>query len=162
MLQLEDQFRRKFTYIRLSITNRCNFKCEYCLPHGYKQSLNHKPDLNLFEIHNLVAALVELGIWKIRLTGGEPTVRSDLLEIVNSLVQFREIKQIALTTNGYKLLDNASQYKGAGITNLNVSIDSLYKERFKSITGVDKLDYILDGIERALTLGFKKIKNPLI
>ena len=154
---LQDSFERKFQYIRLSITERCNFRCQYCLPDGYSKTCSDS-DLSLSEINNLVAALVDMGVWKIRLTGGEPTLRRDINEIIQVIKSYQEIKQIALTTNGYKLLDNIGDYHRNGLTNLNVSIDSLNSEQFKTITQVDKLDYILKSLESAQILGIPKIK----
>ena len=154
---LQDNFSRKFQYIRLSITESCNFKCQYCLPNGYKKTCTDS-SLSLNEIHNLIAALVEIGVWKIRLTGGEPTTRSDLTEIMKIIKAYPEIKQLALTTNGYKLAHNVAEYYEAGLTNLNVSIDSFDREQFKAITQVDKLDYIMNSIEMARSIGVAKIK----
>ncbi len=114
--------------------------------------------MSLDEINNLVAALVEMGIWKIRLTGGEPTTRGDITEIIKIISSYPQIKQIALTTNGYKLADNIEAYQTAGLTNLNVSMDSLDRVQFKMITQVDKLDYLLNSIEIASSLGINKIK----
>ena len=91
---LQDNFERKFQYIRLSITERCNFRCQYCLPDGYSKTCSDS-DLSLNEIDNLVAALVDMGVWKIRLTGGEPTLRRDINEIIQVIKSYPEIKQIA-------------------------------------------------------------------
>ena len=154
---LQDNFARKFQYIRLSVTELCNFKCKYCLPDGYKKTCSDSY-LSLNEINNLIAALVEMGVWKIRLTGGEPTTRSDLTQIIKIIKAYPEIKQLALTTNGYKLAHRVEEYYAAGLTNLNVSIDSFDREQFKAITQVDKLDYIFDSIEVARSIGIAKIK----
>lgn len=154
---LQDNFARKFQYIRLSVTERCNFKCQYCLPDGYEKTCKDS-SLSLNEINNLVAALVEMGVWKIRLTGGEPTTRHDIIEIMQIIKAYPQIRQLALTTNGYKLADKVKEYYAAGLTNLNVSIDSLDREQFKTVTRVDKLDYILDSIEVSHQVGIDKIK----
>lgn len=154
---LQDHFARKFQYIRLSVTERCNFKCQYCLPNGYTKTCSDK-SLTLKEINNLVAGLVQMGVWKIRLTGGEPTTRQDLTEIMKVIQAYPQIKQLALTTNGYKLADKVEEYYAAGLTHLNISIDSLNREQFKTITQVDKLDYILKSIELARSIGIAKIK----
>jgi len=154
---LQDNFARKFQYIRLSITERCNFRCQYCLPDGYKKSCD-EGNLSLDEINNLVSALVEMGVWKIRLTGGEPTIRQDITEIIKVVKSYPQIRQIAITTNGYKLADNIETYYLAGLTNLNVSIDSFDREQFKVVTKADKLDYILKSIEIARSIGIAKIK----
>lgn len=154
---LQDSFLRKFQYVRLSVTEQCNFKCEYCLPNGYIKTCDDK-SLSISEIDNLIAALVELGIWKIRLTGGEPTLRGDLPEIIKTIRKYPEIKEVALTTNGYKLERCIEEYYNSGLTNLNVSIDSMLKDQFRHITKVDKLDYIINSIQKAKDLGIKKIK----
>ena len=154
---LQDNFSRKFQYIRLSVTEQCNFKCQYCLPDGYKSTCIDSP-LSLAEIDNLVAALVEMGVWKIRLTGGEPTLRKDLSEIMQIIRTYPQIRELALTTNGYKLGNKIQEYFNAGLTNLNVSIDSLDRQQFKQITQVDKLDYIIKSIEMAKSIGLNKIK----
>lgn len=154
---LQDSFSRQFQYIRLSVTERCNFKCQYCLPNGYQKTCADS-SLSIKEIDNLVNALVEMGVWKIRLTGGEPTLRRDLVEIMQVIKQYPQIKELALTTNGYSLMRYIDEYYAAGLTNLNVSIDSLNRERFKFITQVDKLDYIKQSLELALQIGINKIK----
>jgi cyclic pyranopterin phosphate synthase len=156
-MMLQDHFARKFQYIRLSVTERCNFKCQYCLPNGYKKTCADS-SLSLNEINNLVAGLVQMGVWKIRLTGGEPTTRQDLTEIIKLIHAYPQIKQLALTTNGYKLADKIEEYYAAGLTHLNISIDSLKREQFKAITQVDKLDYLLKSIELARSIGMSQIK----
>ena len=154
---LQDNFARQFSYVRLSLTERCNFKCQYCLPNGY-QECSPEPALNLHEISNLVAGLVELGIWKIRLTGGEPTLRRDLLEIMQLIRSFPQIKTLAITTNAYKLGAHLDEYIAAGLTNLNISMDSLNRERFHQITQVDKLDAIQQTIQQALASNLQQVK----
>lgn len=154
---LQDVYQRKFKYIRLSVTDKCNFRCEYCLPNGYQQT-NCNSSLNLTEIRNLVAALVELGVSKIRLTGGEPTLRRDLVEIISLVREFPEVETIALTTNAYKLKSHLNDYVSAGLTHLNISIDSLNTENFQNITGVDKLDYILSAVDYALESSLQSVK----
>ncbi len=152
-----DQFGRKFPYLRLSVTDMCNFRCEYCLPNGY-QKTNDTSFLAPQEIIHLVAAFAELGVQKVRLTGGEPTVRKDLTQIAGELSQISGITTIALTTNGYNLKEKAQAFYDAGISALNVSVDSLNCEKFHRITGHDKLPHVLEGIAAARTAGFRKIK----
>ncbi|MDQ5921944.1 MAG: 3,8-cyclase MoaA [Pseudomonadota bacterium] len=154
---LQDSFSRQFQYIRISVTERCNFKCQYCLPNGYQRTC---ADDSLFvaEIDNLVAALVDMGVWKIRLTGGEPTLRRDLSEIMQIIRGYPQIRELGITTNGFKLGDKINEYFNAGLTNLNVSVDSMDGEQFKNITQVDKLDYIMDSIKTARSIGVCKIK----
>lgn len=153
---LTDAFQRKFPYLRLSITDACNFRCQYCLPNGYKKSCNNF--LSTDEIERLVRAFVDLGTIKVRLTGGEPTLRKDLEIIASRIKMIPGIQKIAMTTNGYNLKQRAKDYFEAGITALNVSIDSLDREKFHSVTGHDKLFHILKGIEVARNVGFNAVK----
>lgn len=154
---LQDSFARKFSYVRLSLTERCNFKCQYCLPDGYKSCAVENP-LNVDELRNLVTALVGLGIWKIRLTGGEPTLRRDLNDVLNMITQFSAIKTLAITTNAYHLSPNLASYIANGLTNLNVSMDSLNPQRFYEITKVNKLVEIKHSIDLALQSNLKSVK----
>lgn len=162
---LEDRFGRKFSYLRLSVTDACNFRCSYCLPNGYQKPSNQKDDLSVLsvsEIQNLAIAMSELGMWKIRLTGGEPTLRRDLLEIVDVLAQISGIRKIALSTNGYRLKELAQPLLRAGVSSLNISVDSLDSKRFAEMTGYDHLDHILNGIYKALELGFESVKLNVV
>ncbi|HCR86277.1 MAG TPA: GTP 3',8-cyclase MoaA [Alphaproteobacteria bacterium] len=156
MKLFEDKFGRKFPYLRLSVTDVCNFRCEYCLPNGYQKSSSCF--LSTSEIINLLNAFSELGTEKVRLTGGEPTVRKDLTIISKAISTNTNIKTIALTSNGYNLYQKAEEFFDSGINALNVSVDSLNPEKFKKITGQDKLEHILKGIEQARKAGFKKVK----
>lgn len=156
-LPLKDAFDRNFPYLRLSITDICNFRCEYCLPEGYHCS--SKPSfLNKEEIRRLVTAFSELGVWKVRLTGGEPSVRKDFTEIIEQVNNIDGIETLAFTTNGYKLTQNARKWHDAGINALNISIDSLRHDVFHHITGHDRLKDVLTGIEECLEIGYNKIK----
>jgi cyclic pyranopterin phosphate synthase len=155
---LEDGFGRRFSYLRLSITDACNFRCTYCLPHGYQRSKNSESYLSLSEIKNLAKAFAELGMWKIRLTGGEPTLRRDLTEIARQLSGIPQIRKIALSTNGYRLKQTAKELFQSGISALNISVDSLIPEKFHAITGQNLLPDILAGIDAALVAGFPTVK----
>jgi cyclic pyranopterin phosphate synthase len=157
---LVDSYHRRFVYLRLSVTDRCNFRCSYCLPNGYIKPIekNHPAELSVTEIQNLVRGFVELGVRKVRLTGGEPTVRRDLLEIAQAVARTPGIEKVGITTNGTRLKELARPLRQAGVTALNVSVDSLNRETFKQITGMDRLESILDGLEHALTLGFESVK----
>lgn len=158
MNKMSDSFGRSFPYIRLSITDVCNFKCGYCLPNGYFKVENKPGFLNLDEISNLVAAFTELGVSKIRITGGEPTVRKDFFEVLKNIKSEHEISNLVITTNGYKLNEIAEELIGTGINGINISIDSLDRNKFKEITGQDRLPQILEGVNILQNKGFKNIK----
>ena len=155
---MSDSFGRSFPYIRLSITDVCNFKCGYCLPNGYFKVENKPGFLNLSEISNLVAAFTELGVSKIRITGGEPTVRKDFFEVLKNIKSEHKINNLVITTNGYKLNEIAEELIATGINGINISIDSLDRNKFKEITGKDRLPQILEGISILQNKGFKNIK----
>ena len=156
---LEDSFGRKFPYIRLSISDVCNFKCGYCLPDGYKiDKSDNRTFINIEEIGKLTRALSELGVSKIRLTGGEPTVRKDFFEIIKIIKENSGIKKTVITTNGYRLDKIANDIKNSGLDGINISIDSLNAETFKKITGHDRFEEILRGIKNLQKLNFKNIK----
>ena len=156
---LKDSFGRRFPYIRLSISDVCNFKCGYCLPYGYKiNKADNRTFINTQEIGRLAKALSELGVSKIRLTGGEPTIRKDYLEIIKIIKKNSGIKKTVITTNGYKLNKIAKNLKDSGLDGINISIDSLNSKTFKQITGHDRLHEILEGIQELQKLNFKNIK----
>ncbi len=158
---LKDSFGRNFPYLRLSITDVCNFRCSYCLPDGYR--CHGKPAfLDKDEIRRLVDAFAELGVHKIRLTGGEPTVRKDFTEIAHRISNHPAIAQTAFTTNGYRLREYAKEWRDAGLTHINISVDSLDAKRFHTITGHDRLTEILEGVDAAIDAGFKKVKINVV
>ena len=159
MQLLQDSFGRKFPYIRMSMMDVCNFKCGYCLPNGYQvDKSDNRKFLHLDEIKRLVKCFSELGVCKIRITGGEPTVRKDFFEIIKVLKTESKIKKVVITTNGYHLDKKAKLLVNSGLNGINISIDSLDRETFKNITGHDRLPEILNGIENLLNVGFENIK----
>ena len=159
MQLLQDNFGRKFPYIRMSITDVCNFKCGYCLPNGYQVDKgDNRKFLHLDEIKRLAKCFSELGVCKIRITGGEPTVRKDFFDIVKVLKFESGIKKVVITTNGYHLDQKAKQLVDSGLNGINISIDSLDRETFKNITNHDRLPEILQGIKNLQDLGFENIK----
>ena len=154
---LQDAFGRIFPYLRLSLTDVCNFRCQYCLPKGYVCS--SKPNfLSVQEIERLLNAFTSLGVVKVRLTGGEPTIRQDFKEIAKCVSANTSIKQVAFTTNGYQLHQHAHTWRQAGLTHINVSVDSLNANRFKQITGHDRLAEVLKGIDAAVVSGYQSVK----
>lgn len=160
MRHLEDGFGRRFPYLRLSITEACNFRCTYCLPNGYRKRAPHD-FLTVDEIARLVRAFRLLGVHKVRLTGGEPSVRGDLTAIIAEVAE-TGVEKIALTTNGWTLARRVDVWAAAGLTHLNVSIDSLDKESFAAITGHDRLAEILEGVERAMGSGLHTKLNAVL
>ena len=156
---LKDSFGRTFPYIRLSITDVCNFKCGYCLPNGYQvDKSDNRKFLHLDEIKRLSKVFSKLGVQKIRLTGGEPTVRKDFFDIIKILKNEAGIKKVVITTNGYHLDDKAKKLVDSGLNGINISIDSLDRNTFKTITGHDRLPEILRGIQNLQDLNFDNIK----
>jgi GTP 3',8-cyclase len=154
---LEDSLGRRFHYLRLSITELCNFRCNYCLPEGNPCD-TPKDNLSKDEIRTLVAAFAKLGTTKVRITGGEPALRKDLPEIIEICKTTAGIKHVALTTNGFSLKRQIQDFKHAGLDAINVSADSLDPRMFAAITGKDTLDDILEGVDLALACGIKTVK----
>lgn len=157
MTLLEDGFARRFHYLRLSVTDVCNFRCTYCLPDGYRPD-GRKSFLSLDEIRTLTRTFAAMGTHKVRLTGGEPSLRRDLTEIIETVASTPGIRKVALTTNGYRLRERAAEWRRAGLTSLNVSVDSLDARQFHRITGEDKFAEVMAGIDAALAAGFERVK----
>ena len=157
MQHLTDNFNRKFEYLRLSITDECNFKCNYCLPDGY-HSTHKKQFLSENEIKNLINAFAELGTTKVRITGGEPSLRKDFKNIISSISNTVGIEKVATTTNGYSLSKNAQSWFDAGLDAINVSVDSLDAKTFHLIAGKNIFQKVMDGVNASIDAGFKQIK----
>ncbi|GAA0859257.1 GTP 3',8-cyclase MoaA [Aliiglaciecola litoralis] len=156
-MQLQDTFGRRFNYLRLSITEMCNFRCNYCLPNG-NDCDTPKGGLSLTEIKTLVSAFAAMGTTKIRITGGEPALRKDLTDIITLCKQTPGIEKVALTTNGFLLNRDIKKYTQAGLDAINVSADSLDTRMFAAITGKEKLEDILAGIDKAISAGMHSVK----
>ncbi|WP_066015582.1 GTP 3',8-cyclase MoaA [Endozoicomonas atrinae] len=157
MQPLQDLQGRKFPYLRLSVTDLCNFRCNYCLPDGCLDH-HHSEALTIDEVRRLVTAFASVGVEKIRLTGGEPTLRQDFSDIVRTIKQIPGIKKLAMTTNGYKMDQRVTDWLDAGIDAINVSVDSLDPRAFELITGHNRLREILSGIQNAFDHGLPSIK----
>lgn len=147
MYILADNYNRFFSYLRLSITDLCNFNCQYCLPDAVK--FQYKNYLSIDEIYNLVSAFVELGVNKVRLTGGEPTTRKDFLSIGEAISSIG-IKSLVFTTNGYKLVNILDAVCKAGFSGVNISLDTLNRSKFYMITKRDYFDKVFEGVFWAL------------
>jgi cyclic pyranopterin phosphate synthase len=158
MAVLADRFGRQFPYLRLSVIEACNFSCSYCLPAGYQACAGTPPPLRADEIGRLLRAFAGLGMRKVRLTGGEPSLRKDLADLIGLAAATPGVDTVALTTNGCVLRKRIAAWREAGLTHLNVSVDALERERFARITGHDRLDDILAGIDDALGLGLRAVK----
>lgn len=156
--QLADSHGRTFEYLRLSITDICNFSCTYCLPNGYQKPKLPQTFLSVEEIERVVRGFAALGLWKVRLTGGEPTLRDDFTDIAKAVASVPGVRHLAMTTNGYRLAERAQSYAEAGIRAVNISIDSLKPEQFRNITGHDRLAGILEGVEACRDVGIESIK----
>jgi cyclic pyranopterin phosphate synthase len=154
---LIDRFGRQVTYVRLSVTDRCDFRCIYCMAEDMT-FLPRSEILTLEELALIGRAFVELGVSKIRLTGGEPLVRKNIGQLVRQLRPLPGLRELALTTNGSRLTQFAAELRTAGIDRLNISLDSLRPERFRAITRVGHLADVLAGIDAARAAGFRRVK----
>jgi GTP 3',8-cyclase len=159
--ELHDGLGRRLEYLRLSVTDRCNFRCAYCLPDGCGEA-PPAPPLSVAEIGRLVRAFAALGVWKVRLTGGEPTLRRDLADVVRTIAGVPGVRRIGLTTNGHRLAQNAADLRAAGLTSLNVSVDSLDPARFERITGSTRFEHVVAGVEAAVAAGFPSVKVNVV
>lgn len=156
--RLVDAFGRRLTYLRVSVTDRCNLRCLYCLPEDAEFPYGDRDFLDPRQIESLVGTLVDLGIRRVRLTGGEPLVRKDILDIVRRLKALPGVEDLALSTNGTELARLASPLRDAGIDRVNVSIDTLDGERFHQITRRGDLEKVWAGVEAALAAGLEPVK----
>lgn len=162
MEHLADQYSRRLSYLRISLTDRCNFRCVYCMPPEGIQLLPRAEVLTLEEIERLARLFVSLGVRKIRLTGGEPLLRKRIVYLISSLAHLEGLNEIGLTTNGSFLAPLASELKAAGLATVNVSLDSLDRERFAKITLRDELPQVIEGIRSALQAGLKVKINVVV
>ncbi|MGQ0442076.1 MAG: GTP 3',8-cyclase MoaA [Methylophilaceae bacterium] len=154
---LIDQFGRRVDYIRLSITDRCDFRCIYCMAEDMT-FLPRNEVLTLEECARLVKVFVNLGVTKVRITGGEPLVRKNALWLFEEIGRLTDLKELVLTTNGSQLEKQALALKHAGVKRINISVDSLQPVRFKAITRTGNLDKVLDGLQTSIDAGFEGIK----
>jgi len=160
--KLIDRFNRNLNYLRISITDRCNLKCLYCVPRDLIPKLPHHEVLSYEEILRIVRVSIGLGTSKVRVTGGEPLVRKGVYHFLKQLAGIEGLLDISLTTNGVLLKDNIHKIKSAGIKRLNISLDTLNREKYKQITGYDFFDQVWEGIELAQRMGFYPIKINVV
>jgi len=156
---LRDSYGRAIRDLRVSVTDRCNFRCFYCLPHGAPEETAPKEALLTYEeITAAVEVFASLGVEKVRLTGGEPMLRRDIETLVAKVARVEGVRDLALTTNGFNLAERAAGLKAAGLDRVTVSLDSLKRAAFTEITGVDMLERVLEGIRAAERVGLTPIK----
>ncbi len=159
---LIDTFQRPIKYLRLSITPYCNFRCSYCQPDGPVLPEGPRDELSPHEIERLVSLFARLGVRKVRLSGGEPTLRSDLTEIVERIAALPGVQDLSLSTHAMFLAPRAAELASAGLKRVNVSLDSLNPERFRTIAGRDALDRVMAGIRAARAAGLTPIKLNVV
>jgi GTP 3',8-cyclase len=157
-----DKFNREINYLRISVTDKCNLRCIYCMPEEGVQLKQHKEILRYEQIEQIVRQAAGLGINKVRLTGGEPLVKKDIEFLIERLAKIKGIKELCLTTNGILLAQKAKILKQAGLTSMNISLDTLQPEKFKEITRVGNLADVLKGIDAAIEEGFKIKINMVV
>jgi cyclic pyranopterin phosphate synthase len=159
---LIDRYNRRINYLRISLTDRCNLRCIYCMPPEGERKLRHRDILRYEELLRVARIAIKLGINKIRLTGGEPLVRKGVGEFIPMLTSLDGLDDVSLTTNGVLLQENLEMLKAAGITRINVSLDSLKRLNFKYITRFDYFNKVWEGIEEARDMGFSPIKLNIV
>ncbi|MCD7754146.1 MAG: GTP 3',8-cyclase MoaA [Clostridiales bacterium] len=155
---MRDQYGREIDYLRVSLTDRCNLRCGYCLGSGPVRWLPEETLLTDEELCTVVSAAAELGISRLKLTGGEPLLRPGLPELVGRLYEIPGIEDITLTTNGLLLSAQAEQLAEAGVSGVNISLDTLNRASYAALTGTDGLERVLEGLDAALCAGFSHVK----
>lgn len=153
-----DKFNRRINYLRVSVTDRCNLRCQYCMPEEGVPLFNHSDSISFEEIVDVVKTAVKLGADKVRLTGGEPLVRKGIVSLVSMISEIDGIRDLAMTTNGLLLEQYAEKLKGAGLQRINISLDTTDPRRYKELTRGGNLEQALLGIEAAKKAGFDPIK----
>ncbi|PAB56807.1 GTP 3',8-cyclase MoaA [Anaeromicrobium sediminis] len=153
-----DKMGRQIEYLRVSVTDRCNLRCVYCMPEGGIEQVTHDEILSFDELYRVIKETTYLGIKKVRITGGEPLVRKGIISFIKKVKEIKGIEEVCLTTNGILLADYMDQLYEAGLDRINISLDTFNCDRYKSITRRDGLDKVLKAIELGVEKGFKRIK----
>ncbi len=153
-----DRFNRRINYLRISVTDRCNLRCTYCMPECGVDLISHKDVLSFEEILEVVEVSVGLGVDKVRITGGEPLVRKGIVDLVGMIARVKGIKDLAMTTNGTLLDKFATPLKKAGLHRVNISLDTMDADKYSTITRVGNIEHVLTGINSAKEAGLKPIK----
>lgn len=161
-MELLDSYNRKLTYLRISVTDRCNLRCIYCKPDGKIPDLKHEDILSYEEFFRLSSIAMDLGVNKIRLTGGEPLARLGLVDFAQKLADTGKLKDIGITTNAVFLKKYLADFKRNHIVRFNISLDTLDREKYRLLTGADKFNNVWDAIETAIQMGFKPLKVNMV
>lgn len=159
---VQDCFKRKIDYLRVSITDRCNLRCFYCMPKEGVKWQAPKEILSYEEIERVISLALTLGISRVRITGGEPLIRKNIIPFIGRIAKMEGLEDLAMTTNGVLLAPKAEKLKKAGLKRVNISLDTLNKAVFKEITGFDQLDQVLLGLDKALEVGLSPIKINMV
>jgi GTP 3',8-cyclase len=161
-IKLVDQYKRRLDYLRISVTDRCNMKCIYCMTHEKTSKLPCKDILRYEEIFRIAGIFANLGVSKIRITGGEPLVRKGICEFLAMLSGLKGVSDLSITTNGVFLKENITKIKSAGIRRLNISLDTLDRDKFIKISGIDAFSKVWESIMEALDMGFDPVKINMV
>lgn len=153
-----DRFNRNINYLRISVTDRCNLRCTYCMPEEGIQLLRHEDILSFDEIKDFTSVAVASGVTKIRITGGEPLVRKGITTLVRMISEIKGIKDLSMTTNGVYLKQFARELRSSGLHRVNISLDTIDPEKFKAITRIGNINDVFEGIEAAKNAGLLPVK----
>ena len=153
-----DSFGRRINYLRISLTDRCNLRCRYCMPEKGIDKFLHEEMLTLEEVYTIAKIFVDLGIDKIRFTGGEPLVRKGIIHLISKISKLDKLRELTMTTNGVLLKKYAKDLREAGLNRVNISLDTLDEEKYRKITRGGNIKDVLDGIEEAKKVGLSPIK----
>jgi len=156
---MKDRFGRNIEYLRVSVTDRCNLRCMYCMPEeGIKNKKKHSEIMTLEELYEVIEVFAQLGVRKIRITGGEPLVRYGITSLIEKIARLEQINEITMTTNGLELKKYAKELKKAGLIRVNISLDTLKADKYKEITRFGSIHDVLEGIKEAKEVGLLPIK----
>lgn len=159
---MEDQFQRQIEYLRISVTDRCNLRCQYCMPAAGVEWIPHEQILSFEEIHRLIRISTQIGFKRFRLTGGEPLVRKGIIDFISRVSQIPGVEDLMLTTNGMLLPEMAYALKAAGLNRVNISLDTFNPERFRELTRGGDVNKVFQGISRSLEAGLKPVKINVV
>lgn len=160
---MKDSFGREINYLRISITDRCNLRCKYCMPEdGIENKMTHDDILSFDEIYTIAKVFTQLGVNKIRLTGGEPLARKGVVDLVKKLSSLEGLEDLAMTTNGILLHEMAEELKAAGLNRVNISLDTLKEDKYKEITRIGDLSSFIKGLEEAKRVQLTPIKMNVV